>query len=130
MIINKDSVQASYTKNGTTKTIKLAPYLTNVNDGYYKVWDEDAGRNLAKEMTGSFDIFPKFVCYFKPLNREEIELIAPLLNSAAQNFTYYDPELKRSNTISTYTGDWSTDNKRINLCEAFNVSFISRKRRL
>ena len=129
MILNKNTVQASYTKNGTTHTIKLAEYCTNIQEQYNKLWDADAGRNLAKSVVGSFDIFPKFVCYFKPLNRTEIEAIAPLLNAQSQSFTYYDPELKTSKTIATYTGDWSSDNKRPNLNEAFNVSFIARNRR-
>lgn len=130
MIINKNTVQASYTKNGTTYTIKLAEYCTNIQEGYNKLWDADSGRNLAKSVVGSFDIFPKFICYFKPLNKTEIETIAPLLNAQTQSFTYYDPELKTSKTISTYTGDWSSDNKKVNLNEAFNVSFIARNRRL
>ena len=58
MVINKNSVQASYTKNGTTYTIKLAEYCTNIQEQYNKLWDADAGRNLAKSVVGSFDIFP------------------------------------------------------------------------
>ena len=130
MVINEDSVVASYTKNGTTKTIKLAPYLTKANFGFNKEWDADAGRNLAKSVVGSFDIFPKIICYFKPLNQEELDELSPLFNSANQSFTYYDPDLHRLNTINTYTGNWAYDCVKVRLAEPFNLSFIARDRRV
>lgn len=130
MIINRNSLVASYTKNGTTHTIYLADYLTKANTGFNKYWDADSGRNLAKSVVGSFDIFPKVICDFKPLNKEELDLIAPLLNAHRQSVTYYDPELHRNYTMATYTGDWSTDSKQAELDEPFNVSFISTTRRV
>lgn len=130
MIINRNSLVASYTKSGTTHTIYLADYLTKANTGFNKYWDADSGRNLAKSVVGSFDIFPKVICSFKPLNKQELDLIAPLLNSHRQSVTYYDPELHSNYTMTTYTGDWSTDSKQAELDEPFNVSFISTTRRL
>lgn len=130
MVINKDSIVASYTKSGTTKTFKLAPYLTKANFGYNKEWDADAGRNLAKSVVGSFDIFPKIICYFKPLNKEELDELSPLFNSSIQSFTYYDPELRRLNTMNTYTGNWAYDCMKVQLAEPFNLSFIARDRRV
>lgn len=130
MVINKDSIVASYTKNGTTKTFKLAPYLTKANFGFNKEWDADAGRNLAKSVVGSFDIFPKIICYFKPLNKEELDELSPLFNSSIQSFTYYDPDLRRLNTMNTYTGNWAYDCMKVQLAEPFNLSFIARDRRI
>lgn len=130
MIINRNSLVASYTKSGTTHTIYLADYLTKANTGFNKLWDADSGRNLAKSVVGSFDIFPKVICSFKPLNKTELDIIAPLLNAQSQSITYYDPEKKANYTMTTYTGDWSTDSKQPNLDEPFNVSFIARTRRL
>jgi len=130
MIINRNSLVASYTKGGTTHTIYLADYLTKANTGFNKLWDADSGRNLAKAVVGSFDIFPKIICTFKPLNKTELDTIAPLLNAQSQSITYYDPEKQQNYTMTTYTGDWSTDSKQPNLDEGFNVSFISRYRRL
>ena len=130
MIINKNSLVASYTKNGTTHTIYLADYLTKANTGFNKLWDADSGRNLAKSVVGSFDIFPKVICTFKPLNKQELDLIAPLLNAQRQTVTYYDPEKQANYTMTTYTGDWASDSKQPNLDEPFNVSFIATTRRL
>lgn len=130
MVINKDSIVASYTKNGTTKTFKLAPYLTKANFGFNKEWDADAGRNLAKSVVGSFDIFPKIICYFKPLNKDELDELSPLFNSSIQSFTYYDPDLRRLNTMNTYTGNWAYDCMKVQLAEPFNLSFIARDRRV
>ena len=130
MIINRNSLVASYTKSGTTHTIYLADYLTKANTGFNKLWDADSGRNLAKSVVGSFDIFPKVICSFKPLNKQELDLIAPLLNAQRQSLTYYDPEKQANYTMTTYTGDWSTDSKQPELDEPFNVSFIATTRRL
>lgn len=130
MIVNRNSLVASYTKNGTTHTIYLADYLTKANTGFNKLWDADSGRNLAKSVVGSFDIFPKVICTFKPLNKQELDIIAPLLNAQRQTVTYYDPEKQANYTMTTYTGDWSTDSKQPNLDEPFNVSFIATTRRL
>lgn len=130
MIINRNSLVASYTKSGTTHTIYLADYLTKANTGFNKLWDADSGRNLAKSVVGSFDIFPKVICSFKPLNKQELDLIAPLLNAQRQSVTYYDPEKQTNYTMTTYTGDWSTDSKQPELDEPFNVSFIATTRRL
>lgn len=129
MVLNKNSLVATYTKSGTTHTIYLTDYITSAEIGFYKYWDSDSGRNLAKSVVGSFDIFPKIICNFKPLNQEELEIIAPLLNALTQSFTYYDPDLKRNNTINTYTGDWSSTSRTPRVDEPFNVSFIARQRR-
>lgn len=130
MILNKNSLVASYTKSGTKHTIYLAPYLTKANMSFPKEWDSSAGRNLAKSIVGTFDIFTKIVCYFKPLTQTELETIMPLLNAQVQTITYYDPEYKRNLTIDTYTGDPAYDCTKIKTADAFNISFISRDRRI
>ena len=130
MIIDRNSLKASYTKNNQTYTIYLTDYITKAETGFNKLWDADSGRNLAKTVVGSFDIFPKVVCYFKPLKKTELDVLAPLLNAKTQTVTYYDPEKKANYSMATYTGDWSTTSQKANLDEPFNVSFIARSRRL
>lgn len=130
MLIDRNSLIAKYYLNGVLQTIYLGDYLTRVNFGYYKQWGKDSGRNLAMSVVGSFNIFPKVVCYFKPLTQEELETISPLLNSQTQYITYYDPDYKQLMEMPTYTGDWSVDNVTPKINETFNVSFISRNRRV
>lgn len=131
MIINRNSLFATYKdSNNQTKTVYLTDYITQAETGFNKLWDADSGRNLSKKVVGSFDIFPKVICSFKPLNQTELEAIAPLLNAKTQTITYYDPEKKQNVSMNTYTGDWSTKSMRANLDEPFNCSFIARERRL
>lgn len=128
MFIDKDSL--------VVDGINLAQYVTEVKYGYNKLWAEDSGRNLAGTQSGTLiGIFPKLEVSFKKLTREELETIAPILDKATQNVTYYDPIKKGLYTMSTYTGDWATLNRntfenvaRAN--EAFSISFIARKKRV
>lgn len=60
----------------------------------------------------------------------EMNIIAPILDSANQTLTYYDTTTNSTKTLSTYTGDWSYKNDRIaTKNESFECSFISRERR-
>ena len=128
MFIDKDSLIV----NG----VNFAEYVTEVKYGYNKLWAEDSGRNLAGTQSGTLiGIFPKLEVSFKKLTREELETIAPILDKATQNVTYYDPIKKGLYTMSTYTGDWATLNRntfenvaRAN--ETFSISFIARKKRV
>lgn len=128
MFIDKDSL--------IVDGINLGEYVTEVKYGFNKLWADDSGRNLAGVQSGTLiGIFPKLEVSFKKLTREELETIAPILDKATQNTTYYDPVKKRLYTMSTYTGDWATLNRntfsnvaRAN--EAFSISFISRKKRV
>ena len=66
--------------------------------------------------------------------KDELEIIAPILDSQSQNVTYYDPVKQQNITIKTYTGDWSIVNKSIVghngvKNEGFSISFISMKKR-
>ena len=59
-----------------------------------------------------------------------MNIIAPILDSASQTVTYYDPTTNANETITTYTGDWGYDNKQIvEKNESFDCSFIARSRR-
>jgi hypothetical protein len=113
----------------------MGKYITEVEYGYNKLWANDSGRNLAGVMTGTLiGIFPKIKLNFRKLTRTELELLAPILDKATQNFTYYDPVKKSKITISTYTGDWATLNRNTftNVAkanESFSISFIARKKR-
>ena len=116
--------------------INMGQYITEVEYGYNKLWASDSGRNLAGVQSGSLiGIFPKLKLNFIKLTQKELETIAPILDKATQNVTYYDPVLKKMTTMSTYTGDWATLNRncftdvaRAN--ESFSISFIARKKRV
>ena len=60
-----------------------------------------------------------------------MNIIAPILNAGSQTLTYYDPDTNQNETISTYSGDWSYENKKIveKLDSSFECTFISRERR-
>jgi hypothetical protein len=85
-------------------------------------------------MTGTLiGLYPKLILQFRKLTKSELEIITPILDSARQTTTYYDPTLQRNNTITTYTGDYEITNKYIignsRKNEGFNCSFIAVSRR-
>nr|DAF88310.1 MAG TPA: hypothetical protein [Siphoviridae sp. ctt8434] len=127
MFIDKDSLIV----NG----ISIGKYLVQAQYQYPKLWGDDTGRNLAGSFTGSLlGIFTKITVQFRKLTKDELETIAPILDSQSQNVTYYDPVKKQKITIQTYTGDWGIVNKSIVghdgiKNEGFSISFISTKRR-
>ena len=127
MFINKDSLLVNNTNIGQ--------YILSCEYGYNKIWGKDSGRNMLAENTGTLlGIFPKLKITFRKLTQAELELLAPMFDSANQETTYYDPVLKRLYTMSTYTGDWATLNKNsfVNVAranESFTISFIANKRR-
>lgn len=116
--------------------VKIGKYLTQVEYGYNKIWGPDTGRNLKAKTTGTFlGVVVKLKLNFAPLTKEELELIAPILDSAGQQTTYYDPVKKENLTIETYTGDWATLNKNsfanvAKVNEGFNISVIATEPRL
>ena len=122
MFINKDSVII----NG----ISMGQYLVETTFSYPKLWANDSGRNLAGKMTGTLiGTFPKLILQFRPLTKEEINIIAPILDSAYQTVTYYDVNKNANITMTTYTGDWELTNKNLNQNEGFSCSFISTEKR-
>ena len=122
MFINKDSLVI----NG----IFMGQYLVEVKYGYPKLWASDSGRNLAGKMSGTFlGVFPKLILQFRPLTKEELNIIAPILDSPNQTVTYYDPNKNKEITIKTYTGDWELTNNKINQNKGFSCSFISIEKR-
>ena len=127
MFINKNSIVI----NG----VNMGQYIVEVKYGYNKLWASDSGRNLAGAMTGTLiGIFPKIILQFRKLSKDELEIIIPILDSANQTVTYYDPQKKANVTMTTYTGDYEITNKNIvdgdigN--EGFSCSFISTKKRV
>ena len=127
MFIDKNSI--------VINDISMGQYITSVRYSYNKLWGSDTGRN---SLDGSFNgtlkgIFPKFTLKFRKLNKTDLETIIPILDSAAQTFTYYDPLLKATNTISTYTGDWEIENSgfvsETRKNGTFEISFIAKKKR-
>lgn len=123
MFIDKNSLMI----NG----ISIGQYITEAKFSYPKLWASDSGRNLAGKMTGTLiGIFPKLTLQFRPLTKEELNIIAPILDSANQTVTYYDPNKNQNTTITTYTGDWDLTNKNINKNEGFSCSFISVEKRV
>ena len=126
MFINKDSIII----NG----INMGQYLVEAKYGYNKLWASDSGRNLAGVQSGTLiGIFPKLILQFRKLTKTELELIVPILDSAYQTVTYYDPNKKANYTMTTYTGDYEVVNKQIingnAKNEGFSISFIAVRKR-
>lgn len=122
MFINKNSI--------VINNISMGQYLLSAKYEFNKLWATDTGRNLAGRMTGSLiGIFPKLVLTFRKLTKEELNIIAPILDSASQTVTYYDPNKNQNVTMTTYTGDWSIINKSIGKNSSFDCSFIAIGRR-
>lgn len=127
MFIDKDSIVI----NG----ISFGQYLVEAKYGYNKLWSSDSGRNLAGTQSGTLiGIFPKITLQFRKLTKDELEIVAPILDSARQSVTYYDPNKKADITITTYTGDYEISNKTIisngKKNQGFSCSFISVSRRV
>lgn len=126
MFVNKNSIVI----NG----VNIGQYIVEAKYGYNKLWSNDSGRNLAGVQSGTLiGIFPKLTLQFKPLTKSELEIIVPILDSATQTLTYYDPKKKANTTITTYTGDYEVVNKNIisgNVTnEGFSCPFIATRKR-
>lgn len=122
MYIDKDSI--------IINNISIGRYITEAKFGYNKLWSSDSGRNLAGTQSGTLiGIFPKIILNFRRLTKEELNLIAPILDAPNQTVTYYDPSLNRNVTMTTYTGDWELTNRTLNINKGFNCSFISVRKR-
>ena len=126
MLIDKDSIVI----NG----VSMGQYLLEVKYGYHKLWASDSGRNLAGTQSGTLiGIFPKLTLQFRRLKKEELEIISPILDTARQTTSYYDPNKKQQVQMLTYTGDYEITNKRIirgdNKNEGFSCSVIAVQKR-
>ena len=123
MFIDRDSI----TINGRS----MGQYLLSAKFEYNKLWGSDTGRNLAGKFTGTLvGVFPKIILTFRKLTQAEMNIIAPILDSANQTLTYYDPSTNANKTLTTYTGDWNYTNKQVaEKNESFECSFIATERR-
>lgn len=127
MFIDKNSIMI----NG----VNMGQYIIEARYGYNKLYGNDSGRNLAGTMSGTLlGIFPKIILQFGPLSKSELEIVVPILDSANQTVTYYDPNKKQNVTITTYTGDYEITNKGIVgrngiKNEGFSCSFIAVRKR-
>lgn len=127
MFINKNSI--------IINNVNMGQYITEARYGYNKLWSSDSGRNLAGTQSGTLiGIFPKIILEFKPLTKTELETIVPILDSANQTVSYYDPYKKVQTTMTTYTGDYEITNKNIiggsSRNDSFSCSFISISKRV
>ncbi len=114
--------------------ISIGEYLVEAKFGYNKLWASDSGRNLAGVQSGTLiGIFPKLILHFRKLTKSELETLTPILDSARQTVTYYDPTLQRNYTMTTYTGDYEIANKHLitgnRKNEGFQISFIAVRKR-
>lgn len=126
MFLDKNSIKVN--------NVYLGQYITEAKYGYNKLWGPDTGRNLAGENSGTLiGIFPKIIVSFRKLTKAEFELLAPILDSASQQLTYYDPKKKANITMTTYTGDYEVSNKGMiskgHKNEPFDISFIAVRKR-
>lgn len=115
--------------------INMGQYITEARYGFNKLWSSDSGRNLAGTQSGTLvGIFPKIILQFRKLTKAELEIIVPILDSARQTVTYYDPYKKANTTMTTYTGDYEIVNKHIingnKKNDGFQISFIATSRRV
>jgi hypothetical protein len=127
MFLNRNSIII----NG----VNMGQYIVEAKYGYNKLWSSDSGRNLAGTQSGTLiGIFPKIILQFRKLTKSELEIIVPILDSARQTVTYYDPNKKNNVTMTTYTGDYEITNKYIidnnRKNEGFSCSFISTRKRV
>jgi hypothetical protein len=132
MFTNKDSIKVKI--SGMNNYLSLGQYLVEAKYSFSKLWSQDSGRNLAGVMSGTLiGIYPKLTLQFRKLTKAELEIIAPILDSATQSVQYYDPKKKATVTMTTYTGDWENTNKHIisgnAKNEGFSCSFIATKKR-
>ena len=114
--------------------VNFGQYITEAKYGYNKLWASDSGRNLAGVQSGTLiGIFPKIILQFRKLTKAELEAIVPILDSARQTVSYYDPYKKAQTTMETYTGDYEiTDKTRIGTTRkngSFSISFIAVRKR-
>lgn len=115
--------------------VNMGQYLVEAKYGYNKLWSQDSGRNLAGTQSGTLlGIFPKLILQFRALSKSELEVITPILDSARQTVTYYDPTKQSNVTMTTYTGDYEITNKGVVdeeglKNEGFSCSFIAVKKR-
>ena len=130
-----EKINGLQVKVGSGSYIDLGQYgLTEVEYQYNKLWSSDSGRNLAGKQSGTLvGIFPKLVCQFGKLTRNQLEALAPILDASTQKVRYYDPKKQAYIEMDTYTGDWSLKNTSIidarHKNEGFQISFIARERR-
>lgn len=127
MFISKNSI----TING----VSMGQYLVEAKYSFNKLWSSDSGRNLAGTQSGTLiGVFPKLILQFRKLTKSELEIITPILDSANQTVTYYDPTKKANVTMTTYTGDYEITNKNIITGnaknEGFSCSFIAIRKRV
>ena len=123
MFINRNSIKLN--------NVSMGQYLLSAKYEFNKLWGSDTGRNLKGSFSGTLvGIFPKITLTFRKLTQAEMNMIAPILDSGSQSLTYYDPTTNSNKTITTYSGDWSYENKQImTKNESFSCTFISRERR-
>lgn len=122
MFVDKDSIKV----NG----LDFGQYLVEAKFGYHKLWSKDSGRNIGGSQTGTLTgIYPKIIMQFRSLTKDELQIVAPILDSANQTVNYYDPVKEAQTDMATYTGDWAVVNRSINKNLGFQCSFISTKRR-
>ncbi len=127
MFLDKDSIMIN--------NVSIGQYLVEAKYGFNKLWSSDSGRNLAGTMSGTLlGVFPKIILQFRKLTKSELEIIAPILDSARQTVTYYDPTKQANVTMTTYTGDYEVSNKGIingsRKNDGFSCSFIAISKRV
>ena len=127
MFIDKNSIII----NG----VSMGQYIVEARYGFNKLFSSDSGRSLSGAMSGTLlGIFPKIILQFGKLTKAQLEVITPILDSASQTVTYYDPTKKANVTMTTYTGDYEITNKQIisgnAKNEGFSCSFIAVRKRV
>lgn len=132
MFIDKNSLQVK--TPSMANYISLGQYILSAKFAPNKLWS-DGGRNLQGRMVATLvGIFPKITVQFRRLTKDELEIIAPILDSSTQSLKYYDPDKKQILTIDTYTGDYEVENNKIvnngSKNKGFSCAFIAISKRV
>lgn len=123
MILDKNYIKI----NG----VAVGDLLTEAIFSFNKLWGDDTGRSLSGSFNGVLrGIFPKLELTFKPMNKDELEALVPLLDTDYQQLTYYDPFKRSITTMQTYTGDYSYTIQTTDHTSTLKISFIATKKRV
>lgn len=100
--------------------------LTEFKQGENKLW-KDAGRTMSGKLKATLvGRFPKLVCSFTYLNRDQVSAIMGLLKPAQFTVEFWDAEAKTYKTGEYYASDFevSIHDKEKEIYKPFTVNLI------
>lgn len=126
MLIDKNTIAIS---PDNRNWVVLGEYLIKCKYGHHKLWGDDTGRTQSGKYVGTFKgNYPKLTLQFKKLNKDEFDIIAPLISKPYLFVQYYNPEYKALAKMYCYTGDWESEIERMGCAKGVQISLISTER--